>query len=187
MTDKVRVCAKMDVVLVTGTAGGIGREIALKFIRERYFVVGIDRLPATISDASYAHHIANVENAAELPELSDMNVSVLINNAGVQNENDIDINLKGTINVTEKYGVHDGIRSIVNIASASAHTGAEFPEYSASKGGVLAYTKNVALRVAKYGATCNSISPGGRGSKLPFLVVCAGTGCSRGGENSGRP
>ena len=46
-------------------------------------------------------------------------------------------------------------------ASVSAHNGAEFPEYCASKGGVLAYTKNVALRVAKYGATCNSISAGG--------------------------
>ena len=46
-------------------------------------------------------------------------------------------------------------------ASVSAHKGAEFPEYCASKGGVLAYTKNVALRVAKYGATCNSISAGG--------------------------
>ena len=51
--------------------------------------------------------------------------------------------------------------SIVNIASASAHNGAEFPEYAASKGGVLAYTKNVAQRVAAYKAVCNSVSPGG--------------------------
>ena len=47
------------------------------------------------------------------------------------------------------------------VASASAHSGAEFPRYTASKGGVVAYTKNLALRVAKYGAVCNSISPGG--------------------------
>ena len=47
------------------------------------------------------------------------------------------------------------------IGSASGHNGSEFPEYVASKGGVLSYTKNVALRVAKYGATCNSLDFGG--------------------------
>ncbi|MBQ4586692.1 MAG: SDR family oxidoreductase, partial [Clostridia bacterium] len=35
------------------------------------------------------------------------------------------------------------------------------PEYAASKGGVIAYMKNVALSLAKYGATVNSLSPGG--------------------------
>ena len=38
---------------------------------------------------------------------------------------------------------------------------AEFPEYAASKGGVVTYMKNTALRLAKYGATSNSISAGG--------------------------
>ena len=65
------------------------------------------------------------------------------------------------IYITEKYGVQDDIHSILNIGSASAHTGSEFPEYCASKGGVLAYTKNVAMRVANFGATCNSLDPGG--------------------------
>ena len=87
---------------------------------------------------------------------------ILINNAGVQDSGrDIDVNLRGTIYCTEKYGIQPNIKSIVMTASVSAHNGAEFPEYCASKGGVLAYTKNVALRVAKYGATCNSISAGG--------------------------
>ena len=62
--------------------------------------------------------------------------------------------------VTEKY-ITPSIKSIVFIASSSATTGSEFPEYVASKGGVVAYMKNVALRVAQYGATANSISPGG--------------------------
>ena len=70
------------------------------------------------------------------------------------------VNLKGTINVTEKY-ISPSIKSIVFIASSSALTGSEFPEYAASKGGVVTYMKNVALRVAKYNATSNSISPGG--------------------------
>ena len=33
-------------------------------------------------------------------------VDILINNAGVQNGDDIDVNLKGTISVTEHYGIH---------------------------------------------------------------------------------
>ena len=94
-----------------------------------------------------------------LPDISDVNI--LINNAGTQNEDDIDINLKALIHITEKYGVQEKIHSILNIGSASGHTGAEFPEYCASKGGVMAYTKNVAMRVAKYNATCNSLDPGG--------------------------
>ena len=75
------------------------------------------------------------------------------------------------IKVTEKYGVRKNIRSILNIGSASGHTGSEFPEYCASKGGVIAYTKNVALRVAAFGATCNSLDPGGVLTPLNDCVV----------------
>lgn len=94
-----------------------------------------------------------------LPDIAE--VEILVNNAGTQNEDDIETNLKALIHLTEKYGVQESIRSILNIGSASAHTGSEFPEYCASKGGVVAYTKNVALRVAAFGATCNSLDPGG--------------------------
>jgi len=104
-----------------------------------------------------------------LPDIKDVNV--LINNAGTQNENDIDVNLKALIHITEKYGVQEKIHSILSIGSASAHTGAEFPEYCASKGGVMAYTKNVALRVAEYGATCNSLDPGGVLTPLNDCVI----------------
>ena len=105
----------------------------------------------------------------ELPEIAD--VEILVNNAGTQNEDDIDINLKSLIRVTEKYGVRKGIVSVLNIGSASGHTGAEFPEYCASKGGVIAYTKNVALRVAQFGAVCNSLDPGGVLTPLNDCVV----------------
>ena len=104
-----------------------------------------------------------------LPEIDD--VDILINNAGTQNEDDIDINLKALIYITENYGVRPGIKSILNIGSASGHTGAEFPEYCASKGGVMAYTKNVAMRVAPFGATCNSLDPGGVLTPLNDCVV----------------
>ena len=146
-------------VLVTGSSQGIGRAIAEYFLNNGHTVIGIDRQSASIDRDRYTHFLCDVRDRDNLPEID--GVEILINNAGTQNEDDIDINLKALIYVTEKYGVQPGIKSVLNIGSASGHTGAEFPEYAASKGGVLAYTKNVAMRIAKFGATCNSLDPGG--------------------------
>lgn len=146
-------------ILITGTSCGIGKAIASKFLAEGHSVTGIDIKEKTIDAENYTHIVADISEDG-LPEVN--NVDILINNAGVQDSGrDIDVNLKGTIRVTEKYGAREGIKSVLFIASASAHTGAEFPQYAASKGGVIAYMKNVALRIAKYGATANSLSPGG--------------------------
>ena len=123
----------------------------------------------SIAHQNYTHFVCDIRNTAQLPDLRD--IDILINNAGTQNEEDIDINLKALIEVTEKYGVQSNIKSILNIGSASGHTGAEFPMYAASKGGVLAYTKNVAMRVAPFGATCNSLDPGGVLTPLNDCVI----------------
>lgn len=156
-------------VLITGTSQGIGRAIALLFLENGHEVIGIDRASSSISHDGYEHLTCDIRDIDNLPEIND--VQILINNAGTQNEDDIDINLKALIRITEKYGVQKNIRSILNIGSASGHTGAEFPEYCASKGGVIAYTKNVAQRVAEFGATCNSIDPGGVYTPLNDCVV----------------
>ena len=146
-------------VLITGTSQGIGQAIARRFLLEGHQVVGIDRQQSTLSHENYTHFVCDVRDREHLPEIDD--VEILINNAGTQNEQDIDTNLKALIWVTEKYAMQEKIRSVLHIGSASGHTGAEFPEYCASKGGVMAYTKNVAMRIAPYGATCNSLDPGG--------------------------
>ena len=156
-------------VLITGTSQGIGKAIAEKFISCGHTVIGIDRQPQTIENSAYNHYLCDVRDKEHLPEISD--VEILINNAGTQNEDDIDINLKALIYITEKFGVQSHIRSVLNIGSASGHTGAEFPEYCASKGGVLSYTKNVAMRIAQYGATCNSLDPGGVVTPLNECVI----------------
>ncbi|MBQ9150817.1 MAG: SDR family oxidoreductase [Clostridia bacterium] len=146
-------------VLITGTTQGIGRAIAMKFLTEGHTVIGIDRQAGSIPHKSYTHYQCDIRDTDKLPILD--GIEILINNAGTQNEDDIDVNLKALIHMTEIYGIQPAIRSILHIGSASAHTGAEFSLYCASKGGVLAYTKNVAMRVAPFGATCNSLDPGG--------------------------
>ena len=146
-------------ILITGTSRGIGKAIAELFLKNGHEVFGIDREEASVEDKSYTHYRMDIRDYDRLPDIEGVNI--LINNAGTQNGDDIDINLKALIHITEKYGVQKNIRSILNIGSASAHTGSEFPEYCASKGGVMAYTKNTAMRVASFGATCNSLDPGG--------------------------
>lgn len=150
-------------VIVTGSSMGIGQAIAKLFLDKGHEVIGIDVLPSSIANPHYKHYQTDIYEGA-LPEIVDC--EVLINNAGVQNQNDIDVNLKGTIRVTEQYAFQSHIKSVLFIASSSAQTGAEFPEYAASKGGIIAYMKNVAMRIAKYNATSNSLSPGGVNTKL---------------------
>lgn len=156
-------------VLITGTSQGIGKAIAKNFLKNNHEVIGIDRNKSTINDEKYSHYVCDIRNYEFLPNIE--NIEILINNAGTQNEDDIDINLKALIHITEKYGVQKNIKSILNIGSASGHTGSEFPEYCASKGGVISYTKNVALRVAKFNATCNSLDPGGVITPLNECVI----------------
>lgn len=143
-------------VLVTGTSKGIGKSIATKFLEEGHDVIGFDIQKSSINNKNYTHYIQDI--CGELPDIAD--IDILVNNAGIQEGDVIKVNLEGTINVTEKY-INPNIKSIVFITSTSATTGSEFPKYVASKGGVLAYMKNVALRISKYKATANSISPGG--------------------------
>lgn len=148
-------------VVVTGSSQGIGRTIARLFLNKGHEVFGIDLKDGSLDDENYHHYVADASNKYQLPQIDAVNI--LINNAGSwdQDVDNIKANLETVITCTEKYGLQPCIKAIVNIASTSAHNGAEFPRYAAAKGGVLAYTKWTAAEVAKYGATCNSISPGG--------------------------
>ena len=147
-------------ILITGTSDGIGRATAEYFLERGHSVVGFDRKPPALAHPNYRHEILDICDADAYPE--DVQPEILINNAGVQDSGRyIEINLMGTIRITEKYAIaNPRIRAVVMVGSASAHTGSEFPEYAASKGGLLTYTKNAALRLAPR-AVCNSIDPGG--------------------------
>lgn len=147
-------------ILITGSSKGIGLNTAKYFLSKGFEVYGIDLLPSSIDDKYYHHYISDISNKESLPEIGGLDY--IFNNAGLQNcEDDISNNLKGTINVTEKYAFQENIKSVLFNASASANTGDEFPEYVASKAGIVGYMKNVAIRLARFNATANSISLGG--------------------------
>ncbi|MBO4366064.1 MAG: SDR family oxidoreductase [Clostridia bacterium] len=160
-------------IVITGASRGIGLAAAHAFLEKGHAVYGIDLLPAHPSFAgkAYTHFVADIRDGSSLPDLPDVNV--LFNNAGMQNsEDDIDLNLKGTIAVTEKYIRHpENLRSVLFNASASSVTGKEFPLYAASKAGVVGYMKNVAVRLAPYGVTVNAVSFGGVLTELNEPVV----------------
>jgi NAD(P)-dependent dehydrogenase (short-subunit alcohol dehydrogenase family) len=103
-------------------------------------------------------------------------VLVLVNGAGMdgfdrflditvdQWERIIAVNLTGTFHVTQSV-LPDMVAAkwgrIVNISSSSAQTGAALMgHYSASKGGVIALTKTLALELGPLGVTVNTIPPG---------------------------
>ena len=171
-------------ILITGTSSGIGLACAREFLAKGHRVWGLDVARAAVEHPSYQHFVCDVRDAAGLP--AGLAPHVIVNNAGVQNSgDDLAVNLMGTINVTERYAfVGDAggekrelgrkpapnIRAVVNIGSAAGHTGCEFPVYAASKGGVAAYTKNVAKRLAPQ-AICNSIDPGGVTTELNRPVM----------------
>ncbi len=147
-------------ILITGTSKGIGLSLAKRYLDNGHQVYGLDLLESSINHKNYHHYIVDVSKKKQLPDIND--VEILINNAGLQNsKDDIDNNLKSAIFVTEKYGFNSNIKSILFNASASSRSGFEFPEYVASKAGMVGYMKNVASRLAEFGVTVNSISLGG--------------------------
>ena len=155
-------------IVITGTSRGIGLAAAKKYCETGHDVIGLDVREAGFSHPNYRHLTADI--TGPLPEIPD--VEVLVNNAGVQDGGrEIEINLQGTIAVTERYAFQQAIRSVVFMASSSASNGAEFPIYAASKGGVVTYMKNTALRLAQYGATANSISAGGVYTELNQHII----------------
>lgn len=146
------------ICLITGTARGIGRSIAEKFLQEGHRVYGIDLRPEGPDHPLYTHLRQDVREA--LPDLP--NPEILISCAGsLKEEEALSVNLEAAINLTEHFENSPVLRSVLYIASASARNGAEFPRYVASKAGLVGYMKNRALKLAERGITVNSISPGG--------------------------
>lgn len=148
-------------VLITGTSSGIGKAAAERFLNNGYYVDGIDIEPATIEHTRYIHHRCDVGKVEQLPDFT-RGFDIIINNAATADESDaINVNLEGYINVAEKYAFQPNIKCVINVGSISGRDGLDRPRYSASQGGRIAYTKNLAIRLGKlYKARVNCVSFG---------------------------
>jgi NAD(P)-dependent dehydrogenase (short-subunit alcohol dehydrogenase family) len=176
--------------LVTGAASGIGRATALRLAAEGATVVAADvdaerlaTLAEEIDGESGSIHTraADVSAAEAVDELVTSTVGtlgrldVVVNVAGVlsfshTHEHPLEewdrllaVNLTGTFLVCRASIPHLlGSRgTIVNLASTAAHKGQPWSAaYVASKGGVLALTKALAVEYARAGLRVNSVSPG---------------------------
>jgi NAD(P)-dependent dehydrogenase (short-subunit alcohol dehydrogenase family) len=178
---------KGKAVLVTGGASGIGQATAARFLEEGCAVSVVDRsaearervaaeLPGltAVIDADVAKR-EQVE-AAVAEAIRGMGaLDVLINNAGISIRHDflditpeawdevLAVNLTGVFHVAQvaaRHMVKQGSGVILNTTSTAATTGyPHYADYSASKGGVMALTRAMALELAPT-VRVNAVSPG---------------------------
>lgn len=179
---------KDQVVIVTGATRGIGRAIATAFAKEGAKVVITGRGQETCDVA--AKEIGgqtigvatDMKSSVSLAALVDKvkkdygQIDVLVNNAGVTRDNllllmsedewddVLDTNLKGNFTLTRlvaKQMLRKKQGRIINMASVVGISGnAGQANYSASKGGLIAFTKTAARELAGRSITVNAVAPG---------------------------
>ena len=175
----------MKTALITGASRGIGNAIALQLKNEGYRVLGTATSSAGASKLEEEgieglvldlNSVESKEQLWEQVEKKEIQISVLINNAGITRDNIVlrmsedewqdimNVNLNGNFYLSKKvlkmmlklkWG------RIINITSTSASIGNKGQSnYSAAKAGVEAFTKSLAREVGKRNITVNSIAPG---------------------------
>jgi NAD(P)-dependent dehydrogenase (short-subunit alcohol dehydrogenase family) len=176
------------VAIVTGASRGIGKAICKKLIEDGFYTVAVDIDPQRDDDQLkesgeenikyYKRDICNEKDVKELfAEVVKRygKVNAVVNNAGIIRDNMIwkmtaedfdaviNVNLKGTwlmcreaaiIMKEQKFG------KIVNIASRAWLGNAGQTNYSASKAGVVALTRVLALELGRYNVIVNTVAPG---------------------------
>lgn len=178
------------VVLVTGSASGMGRQTAQRFAEQGAAVVINDIDGDKVRDTVEAFRdrglrvfgvVADISNKAAVEGMVQQaidtfgRVDVLVNNAGLERagplrkltEADwdltVDVNLKGSFLCSQAVHGHmvaNRHGRIVNIASRAWLGGAGQAPYSSAKAGVVGMTRALALELGRSGITVNCIAPG---------------------------
>jgi len=178
------------VAVITGAGGGMGREAALLFCEEgaRVCVADVDADAAqkTATEAGDAFALkVDVSDSDSVQEMYEQTaeryggIDVLYNNAGISPPDDDsiletepeawqrvqDVNTKG-VYLCCKHGIphllERGGGSVINVASFVALVGAATSQisYTASKGAVLALSRELAVQFARQGIRVNALCPG---------------------------
>ena len=173
----------MKKVLITGSTGALGEAIARYFHANGYFVYlhfrsGEDKAKALKSELKNSEIIGfDITDRDDVNQkLENLDLDVLVNNAGITKdklffwmEEDewssvIDTSVNGIFNVTKaviKNMISKKNCAIVNVASVSGLVGnMGQTNYSAAKGAVIAFTKSLALEMARYKIRVNAVAPG---------------------------
>lgn len=181
------------VALITGGSRGIGKAIAKKFAKAGYDIV-INYVSESAELGKVKEEMIENRNVDILFVKADVTnyngceemikevinkfgrIDVLVNNAGItkdgllmrMKEEDFDkvieVNLKGTFNVTKNvipYMMKQRSGKIVNISSVVGIGGnAGQANYAASKAGIIGFTKSVAKELASRNILANCVAPG---------------------------
>ncbi len=170
------------VCVITGAAGAIGSATAAVFAREGARVVGVDVLSHEVGELSLQADLTSEAAVSELyararSELG--GIDVLFNNAGISPTDDASVvetaleayervqatNLRSVF-LCCKHGIphllQTGGGSVINTASFVAVMGSATSQiaYTASKGGVLAMSRELGVEFAKRGVRVNALCPG---------------------------
>jgi NAD(P)-dependent dehydrogenase (short-subunit alcohol dehydrogenase family) len=170
------------VCVITGAAGGIGSATAATFAREGGRIAGVDLRPHEVGDLPLQVDLTHEESVADLfkrvrEELG--GIDVLFNNAGISPTDDasvLDTSLEAWERVQStnlrsvflccKHGIphllQRGTGSVINTASFVAVMGAATSQisYTASKGGVVALSRELGVEFARRGVRVNALCPG---------------------------
>jgi NAD(P)-dependent dehydrogenase (short-subunit alcohol dehydrogenase family) len=171
------------VCVITGAKGGIGAATAAAFSREGATVVGVDLAEDSPGELALACDVTDEDAVREVyarVRSEYGHVDVLFNNAGISPNDDasvLDTTVEAwqrvqDVNLTSvflccKHGIPhllDNERggSVINTASFVAVMGAATSQisYTASKGGVLALSRELGVEFARRGVRVNALCPG---------------------------
>ena len=174
-------------VIITGATGGIGNSLVKKFCESGSNVLATGTRDEKLSDLkkkfNEVHAVKfdlsnhkNIEKFIEDASTTLGGLDILVNNAGINLDNIsirlteenwkkvIDINLTSTFLMC-KFAIKKMLKikkgKIINITSIVGHTGnLGQANYSASKAGIVAFSKSLAIEYARKNINVNCVSPG---------------------------
>jgi len=185
-------------ILITGATGGIGRALVKKFLSLDGTVLATgtntEKLDALKKEFPNINVLKfDISQHSKIEEFIEnvcsqlVGLDILVNNAGITMDNlslrmkdeewnkVIDINLSSTFYLC-KHAIKKMLKNkygrVVNITSIVGHTGnLGQSNYAASKAGMIAMSKSLAIEYAKKNITINCVSPGFIQSKMTDKIV----------------